>query len=100
MKHALLRLVVILFWVSALFEIFGGTFVWRAPLKTAGHEDGTVEYRFSLYRVEPPPKGPPQCDLATAWRFSLAMPCDMRPPFLDLAKKYLQPSAGAGGALR
>jgi hypothetical protein len=83
------RLVVVLLWVTAIFEIFGGTFVWRTPLKIAGHEDGTTEYRISLYRVQPEPLGPPQCDLATVGRLSMAMPCDMRPPFVDMAKKYL-----------
>ena len=88
MKRAALRLVIALLWASAIFEVFGGTFVWRQPLKVPGHEDGTTEYRFSLYRVQPPPLGPPQCDQVTMGRLALAMPCDMRPPFLDMAKKY------------
>lgn len=80
---------VVLLWVTAIFEMFGGTFVWRTPLITPGHEAGTAEYRLSLYHVQPPPKGPPQCDFVTVGRLSLAMPCDLRPPFLDMAKKYL-----------
>lgn len=81
-------IIVVLLWVTAIFEIFGGTFVWRAPLIIPGHENGTAEYRLSLYRVQPQPLGPPQCDFVTVGRLNLDMPCDMRPPFLNLAKKY------------
>lgn len=89
MKLFLLRGIAVLLWSAAIFEIFGGTFIWREPLRIAGRADGTTDYRFSLYRLPPPPKGPPYCDQLTVTKLSFAMPCDFRPPFIDLAKKYL-----------
>jgi hypothetical protein len=82
-KDIILRSVAVVLWAVAIFEIFGGVFVWRTPLEGGGN----VSYNFSLYRLPPPPEGPPVCDLATLARLSFAMPCDFRPPFIDLAKK-------------
>ena len=84
-KDVILRTVAIVLWAVAIFEILGGVFVWRTPLS----DGGNVSYNFSLYRSPPPPEGPPTCALAAVARLSFAMPCDLRPPFIDLAKKYL-----------
>ncbi|MBN9589617.1 MAG: hypothetical protein BGN85_05180 [Alphaproteobacteria bacterium 64-11] len=83
------RAVAAILWAAAIFEIFGGAFVWRVPLHDRMREGGNVSYNFSLYRLPPPPQGPPYCDIVTIARLSFAMPCDFRPPFIDLAKKYL-----------
>ena len=84
-KVITLRAVAAVLWAVALFEIFGGVFVWHTPL----NDGGNISYNFSLYRLPPPPEGPPTCALATVARLSFAMPCDFRPPFMDLAKTYL-----------
>jgi hypothetical protein len=89
-KDIILRTVAAVLWSAAIFEIFGGAFVWREPLESGPlRETGTVSYSFSLYRLPPPPQGPPYCDLLAISRLSFAMPCDFRPPFIDLAKRYL-----------
>lgn len=90
-RETILRVAAAVLWSAAIFEIFGGAFVWRTPLHDGAHlrEDGNISYNFSLYRLPPPPEGPPYCDLLTVARLSFAMPCDFRPPFIDLAKKYL-----------
>ena len=89
-RNIALRGIAAVLWIAAAFEIFGGAFVWREPLAGVANvrEDGFVSYSFSLYRLAPPPKGPPYCDLVTIARLNFAMPCDWRPPFIDLAEKY------------
>jgi hypothetical protein len=90
MNANLLRAIAVVLWSAAIFEILGGAFVWRTPLDGGAlRETGNVSYSFSLYRLPPPPEGPAMCDLARVVRLSFAMPCDFRPPFIDLAKAYL-----------
>jgi hypothetical protein len=90
MKENVLRAVAVILWSAAVFEILGGAFVWHVPLDGGPRrEAGTVSYSFSLYRLPPPPEGPAMCDLARVARLSFAMPCDFRPPVIDLAKRYL-----------
>jgi hypothetical protein len=90
MKENVLRAVAVVLWSVAIFEILGGAFVWRVPVDGGPRREmGNISYSFSLYRLPPPPDGPAMCDLAHVMRLSFTMPCDLRPPFIDLAKRYL-----------
>lgn len=82
-----LRIVATVLWTVAIFEILGGQFVWRQALPGGATQTSAL----TIYRgfLAPPPPGPQACDLADAGVYALTMPCDWRPPFIAVAKKYL-----------
>jgi len=79
MINAAIRIVAIIIWTVCIYGFLGGAFVYRETLPNGLYN----LYILTMYKtLPPPPKGPSYCNFLTAGAYALALPCDLKPPFI------------------
>jgi hypothetical protein len=79
MMKWLVRIAIVVIWTICIYGFLGGSFVYRENLP-----DGRYNlYILTMYKtLPPPPKGPSYCNFLDAGAYALALPCDLKPPFV------------------
>jgi hypothetical protein len=74
-----IRVSAILIWTVCTFGFLGGAFVWREDLPSGLYN----RYTLTMYKtLPPPPKGPSYCNFLDIGSYGLALPCNLKPPFV------------------
>jgi hypothetical protein len=74
-----MRVAVIVIWTVCIYGILGGAFVYRQDLPSGLYNS----YMLTMYRTLPPaPQGPAYCDFLRGGSVALALPCNLKPPFI------------------
>jgi hypothetical protein len=74
-----IRVTAILIWTVLIYGFVGGSFVYRQNLPSGLYN----LYTITMYKTLPlPPKGPSYCNFLTIESYGLALPCDLKPPFI------------------
>ena len=78
-KEVILKVLAIVIWTVCIYGLLGGAFIWRENLPSGLYN----RYTLTMYKtLPPPPKGPRYCEFLTIGVYSLARPCDWKPPFV------------------
>ncbi|HET7086410.1 MAG TPA: hypothetical protein VFI23_16675 [Rhizomicrobium sp.] len=74
-----IRVAAILLWTVLIYGFAGGAFVWRENLPSGLYN----LYTITMYKTLPPaPKGPSYCNFLNLGPYGLALPCNLKPPFI------------------
>ena len=77
--NLVIRIVAIVIWTFCIYGFLGGSFVYRENLPTGQYN----LYILTMYKTLPPaPKGPSYCNFLNFGPYGLALPCDLKPPFI------------------
>jgi hypothetical protein len=78
-REAILKVLATVIWTVCVYGLLGGAFVYRETLPSGLYN----RYTLTMYKtLPPPPKGPRYCEFLTVSDYSLARPCDWKPPFV------------------